>query len=519
MAPDDLEFTEIPIGDLPLYSPDFDDAYRFDPEYGLTPAVITREACDVRLGSESLHFAFKFLWGGFFDLLNPYALLGGVTPESVWVSNARHQSRLERAVETIADELRERLDELEAQGKLLERQRLEQRTRFDLEMLREIGYCHGIENYARHLTGRPPGAPPPTLLDYLPRDAKACNVPYGRVDTPLGAPGWNEAFQQKVVWMVDRQLEGAEALHGLTVGRPVVVVNGVVGRRGLNARRVKCAIRVHARFERRDELRVAHHETHAPAGHVVALGQGEELHRDVLGSRHLHDGRRLPAVEDDVGIGEVVHDEDVVLAGQRDDALEEVQLHALRRGVARKADDDHLRLRVAAADGALEFAEEVHPRAHRHRPDVGACDHGPVDVDGVARVRHQHGVAPVERGQHQVRQAFLRADGDDGLRLGVDVDGVAIAVPVRDGTAQSGDALGGRVAVGVGTLRGLGELAHDVLGRGPVGVAHAHVDDVFAAAAGSQLELGRDVEDVGRKAIDAREAALACGGGHGRSFT
>ena len=57
------------------------------------------------------------------------------------------------------------------EGKLLEAQRLHQRTMFDLEMIREIGYCHGIENYARHLNGRAPGEPPPTLLDYLPKDA------------------------------------------------------------------------------------------------------------------------------------------------------------------------------------------------------------------------------------------------------------------------------------------------------------------------------------------------------------
>ena len=60
---------------------------------------------------------------------------------------------------------------LESEGKLLEAQRLHQRTMFDLEMIREIGYCHGIENYSRHLTGRAPGEPPPTLLDYLPDDA------------------------------------------------------------------------------------------------------------------------------------------------------------------------------------------------------------------------------------------------------------------------------------------------------------------------------------------------------------
>ncbi len=76
-----------------------------------------------------------------------------------------------RAIASIKAELVERRSALEAEGKLLEAQRLHQRTMFDLEMIREIGYCHGIENYARHLTGRAPGEPPPTLLDYLPADA------------------------------------------------------------------------------------------------------------------------------------------------------------------------------------------------------------------------------------------------------------------------------------------------------------------------------------------------------------
>ncbi|MBV8202629.1 MAG: DEAD/DEAH box helicase family protein, partial [Acidobacteria bacterium] len=80
------------------------------------------------------------------------------------------RERLERAIVTIQAELGERLAVLEAEGKLLERQRLEQRTRFDLEMLKEIGYCHGIENYSRHLSGRAPGEPPPTLFDYFPDD-------------------------------------------------------------------------------------------------------------------------------------------------------------------------------------------------------------------------------------------------------------------------------------------------------------------------------------------------------------
>src|SRR5829696_600456 len=75
------------------------------------------------------------------------------------------------AVESIKAELEWYRTTLESEGKVLEAHRLHQRTMFDLEMIKEIGYCHGIENYARHLTGRPPGAPPPTLLDYLPPDA------------------------------------------------------------------------------------------------------------------------------------------------------------------------------------------------------------------------------------------------------------------------------------------------------------------------------------------------------------
>jgi excinuclease ABC subunit B len=76
-----------------------------------------------------------------------------------------------RAIDAIKAELVERLEFLHAEGKLVEAQRLEQRTRFDLEMLNELGFCKGIENYSRHLSGRNPGEPPPTLMDYLPPNA------------------------------------------------------------------------------------------------------------------------------------------------------------------------------------------------------------------------------------------------------------------------------------------------------------------------------------------------------------
>jgi len=77
---------------------------------------------------------------------------------------------LKQAIKAVQAELKENLKKLKEQGKLLEAQRLEERTRFDLEMLQELGYCTGIENYSRHLTGRHPGEPPPCLLDYYPAD-------------------------------------------------------------------------------------------------------------------------------------------------------------------------------------------------------------------------------------------------------------------------------------------------------------------------------------------------------------
>lgn len=91
-----------------------------------------------------------------------------VYPSSHYVTP---REKVVSAVESIKLELKERLDYFVSQGKLVEAQRLEQRTRFDLEMLAELGHCKGIENYTRHLSGAPPGAPPSTLTDYLPKDA------------------------------------------------------------------------------------------------------------------------------------------------------------------------------------------------------------------------------------------------------------------------------------------------------------------------------------------------------------
>ncbi|MFZ9595096.1 MAG: excinuclease ABC subunit UvrB [Bdellovibrionia bacterium] len=90
-----------------------------------------------------------------------------IYPASHYVTTLDNRKR---AIQTIRDELRERLQELDSLGKAVESQRLAQRTLFDLEMIEELGFCQGIENYSRHLTGRPAGAAPPTLLEYFPKD-------------------------------------------------------------------------------------------------------------------------------------------------------------------------------------------------------------------------------------------------------------------------------------------------------------------------------------------------------------
>ncbi len=117
------------------------------------------------------------LWGDEIEAISLIDPLRGVRIEALpftTIFPASHyvtpQDRIEKAVDSIRTELQERLAVLHSQGKLLEAQRLEQRCLYDLEMIEELGYCSGIENYSRHLTGAEPGAAPPNLLSYFPKD-------------------------------------------------------------------------------------------------------------------------------------------------------------------------------------------------------------------------------------------------------------------------------------------------------------------------------------------------------------
>jgi len=130
------------------------------------PAESEREAVRVELFDDSIEAL------SFFDPLTGEVMRKvprlTIYPSSHYVTP---KERVYKAVDEIRDELRLRLQDLNAAGKLVEAQRLQQRTLFDLEMMREVGYCAGIENYSRYLSGRAPGEPPPCLFDYLPKDS------------------------------------------------------------------------------------------------------------------------------------------------------------------------------------------------------------------------------------------------------------------------------------------------------------------------------------------------------------
>ncbi|CRI67327.1 hypothetical protein THIOKS1550019 [Thiocapsa sp. KS1] len=264
--------------------------------------------------------------------------------------------------------------------------------------------------------------------------------------------------------------------------------------------------------ERGDQGPVAAHEADAPARHVVALGHGEEFDGDVLRARDLEDRGGTIAVENDVGIGDVVDHPDPVLGGDIDDLLEEVQLDALRRRIPRKVQDQHLGLRPGVLDGALELLEEVHIRRQSHMTHVGTGDDEPVGMDRVSRVRHQHRIPCPHGRERQMGKPFLGADRDDRFAVRIQMDIEAIAVPVTDGATQPGDAARDRIAMRVLADRRLDQLVDDMLRCRLVGVTHAEVDDVLAPCSRFGLQLVDDVEDIGRQPLDAVKIGL--GGDH-----
>lgn len=254
-----------------------------------------------------------------------------------------------------------------------------------------------------------------------------------------------------------------------------------------------------------DQFAVADHEANPPAGHVVAFGQGEKFHGDIGGAWHLQDGRGDIAVEDDIGIGDVVHDPDFVFPGEFDHFFKEVEFHALGGRVAREVQDEHFGLGPGGFDGFFDFLEKVDTRHHGYMPDIGACQDTAVGVYGVCRIWYQYGIAGAKRCKHEVGQTFLGADGYDGLGVGVEFDAKAAFVPAADGFSEADDAFGDRITMGGAFLGDFDQLVDNVLRCGSIRVAHAKVDNVDACGPLICLEIVDDVENVGGQAFDALE--------------
>ena len=207
-------------------------------------------------------------------------------PASHYVTS---RGTMERAVETINAELTERVDFYRSEGRLLEAQRIEERTRLDLEMMLELGYCNGIENYSRHLTGRKPGQPPPTLLDYFPEDflvfideshiavpqiggmyngdrsRKQTLVDYGfRLPSALdNRPLMFEEFQartRQVVYVsatpADYELTSAGSAVAELIVRPTGLVDPAIEVRGARHQVDDLLEEIHARIQRNERVLV-----------------------------------------------------------------------------------------------------------------------------------------------------------------------------------------------------------------------------------------------------------------------
>ncbi len=188
-----------------------------------------------------------------------------------------------------------------------------------------------------------------------------------------------------------------------------------------------------------------------------------------------------------------------------------LQVHALRRRVRREVQDQQLRPRLHARQLVLQPRQQLllTGSIERDALDLRARDHRPEDVDRIAWIWHRHGIFIVEHRQAKVRDALLRANGDDRLGLGIEIDVVSVLVPVTDRAAQPRDSARKRVAMRPRPLGRLDQLVYDELRRGAIGIAHPEVDHVLAAPARRSLQLAGDVEHIRRKARQPSET-LPC---------
>ncbi len=182
---------------------------RNDVEFARSKFRVRGDCVEIWPSYEEFAFRVEF-WGDEIDQLSIINPVSGETIqrlEQVFVYPAKHfvmpEQRIEAAVRGIRNELREQLEHFKKEGKLLEAQRLNARTRYDIEMLQEVGYCSGVENYSRHLSGRKPGEPPDTLYDFFPEDFMLV-IDESHVTVP----------QVRAMWAGDRSRKTTLVEHG-----------------------------------------------------------------------------------------------------------------------------------------------------------------------------------------------------------------------------------------------------------------------------------------------------------------
>ena len=254
-----------------------------------------------------------------------------------------------------------------------------------------------------------------------------------------------------------------------------------------------------------DHLRIPDAKTDPPSRHVIAFRQGEKFDADLLRPRRLQKARRLVAVEYQVGIGQVMHHQELVLFGEIDDLFEEVEVHHLRGRVVRKIDDQHFRLGPGLPGRRNQILEKIAAGCERDRPDFSPGNDHAVGVNRVGGARRQHDIPRSNGRQRQVGNPLFRSDGDDRFPLGIEIDRVVPPIPVGDGKPQLGDSLRGGVAMISGVLQRLDRLVDDVGRRRLVGVSHPEVDDVFAAMPRIDLHGVDHVKHIWRKPLDPRK--------------
>ncbi|MFL2865527.1 MAG: excinuclease ABC subunit UvrB [Pirellulaceae bacterium] len=182
---------------------------RNDVEFTRSKFRVRGDCVEIWPSYEEFAFRIEF-WGDEIDQLSIINPVSGETVQrldQVFVYPAKHfvmpEQRIEAAVRAIRNELRDQLEHFKKEGKLLEAQRLNARTRYDMEMLQEVGYCSGVENYSRHLSGRKPGQPPDTLYDFFPEDFMLV-IDESHVTVP----------QIRAMWAGDRSRKSTLVEHG-----------------------------------------------------------------------------------------------------------------------------------------------------------------------------------------------------------------------------------------------------------------------------------------------------------------